>query len=268
MKYFTKMHILFFFLFILTSQQLLGQNSPKDSLSNFVITYQSDKNTWNIKPNYSSQKIDYQYLLEYPEMRAYGIGLEKFAFTPQFTFKDSLEIKAAVSLKIAPFEAGIQIGKEIYFDLKNHRALGLPIQVLQNERWEKTEKLSDGVLGSLHCELNVWQLFSGKENSIYLDLEDKITPQNISFSFFTNLKKEIILPKTVEYYTSDDGENWDFAWVNSFEDAAIPQNPAIFKSVWELSKESSFQYLMIVLVGDKNKKITKSTFYVDEILVK
>jgi hypothetical protein len=244
---------------------LCGQNTPLDSISNFKITYNSIQETWSIFPLNQTQSVDYQYLLEYSEMRDYGIALEKFAFTPQFSFRDSLEIKAPVRLKIAPFKKNEQCGQESYFELKKHQGLGLPIQILQNEIWLSSELLTDGVLGNLQNNPNVWQAFSGENSSIYLDYQEISIPKNISLSFLTNVQMGVFLPKTIEYYTSEDGENWDFAWVNSFENTDIPKNPAIFKSVWDLPKDIVFKHLMIVLVPTS---VNLSLFKVDEILVK
>jgi hypothetical protein len=257
---------IFTFSLLIFRSFLWCQNTPKDTISNFKTLYNSDRETWCIFPIKKTQNIDYQYLLEYSEMKDYGIALEKFAFTPQFSFKDSLEIKAPVRLKIAAFKNGLQYAKEIYFELKKHQGLGLPIQINQNENWAATALLSDGVLGTLQSEAAVWQAFTGKKSSIYLDFQEKMQAQNISMSFLTDVKKGISLPKAVEYYTSDDGDNWDFAWINSFENTAIPQNPAIFKSVWELPKEASFRHLMVVLVGFSTKK--EERYLLDELLVK
>jgi hypothetical protein len=258
-------YLAFFFLFPCC---LFGQKNQDDSLSFFQIYYNENQETWCIYPEKTVQEVDYQYLLEYAEMKEYGIALEKFAFTPQFTFKDSLLIKATVRLKVAPFRAGEQCGPEVYFDLIKHKGMGLPLQVFQNENWSPSALLNDGVLGSLRSGLNVWEVFEGKKSSMYLDFQDTLPRKSVSISFLTDVRHKILLPKMVEYYTSNDGENWEYAWINAFENTAIPNNPAIFKMVWEIPKGNEFRHLMLVLVDYLPKKEDNSKYLVDEIIVK
>ncbi|MFO7446440.1 MAG: alpha-L-fucosidase [Ignavibacteriaceae bacterium] len=71
-----------------------------------------------------------------------------------------------------------------------------------------TYTLVDGVNGSIYFDDGKWQGYNGVDIEVVIDLENTKKIDKISARFLSNTGAWIFLPKSVEYFVSEDGKNF------------------------------------------------------------
>ncbi|WP_289023995.1 glycoside hydrolase family 20 zincin-like fold domain-containing protein [uncultured Salegentibacter sp.] len=194
-------------------------------------------------------------------------------------YDGSLSITKNAEVKAKAFKDGQegQISAK-YFNV--HKALGAKPQIkgrvsTANPAYAAGGPggLTDGLKGSEDFGDGRWQGYAGQDIEVVLDLKTKTEINEISADFFQRLISWILLPESVEFYVSNNGEN--------FKKVAVAQNPIdpqdqglIIEnfSSGELKEKARYIKVIVKSMGPLPEWHTgagKSSFiFLDEIIVK
>ena len=209
-------------------------------------------------------------MTELADIQRVGASLEQTNFTPKFAFRDSLEIRKAVRLKVAPFVGDTQLAEATYFSLADHLALGQPVAFGPDfdspAALGKGFFLTDGRRGSADSCDGAWVAWQDSVAEMLLHFESPVTAKIVSLNFLNAPQRKILPPRTVEYFTSDDGLDWQLAWVNEFNINQLGNAASLETSAWLVPPEVKIGYLRIVV----SRQPTGGGHWVfaDEILIK
>jgi hypothetical protein len=117
------------------------------------------------------------------------------------------------------FKEGMIIHKAYHKDVK------ILSTVSPNYSADGPQTLVDGVIGEPNYYFN-WLGFEGNEFEAVVDLKKKTDINSIRTDFLQEVKSWIWLPKSVEYYVSDDGKN--FTKVGEVKDTISEKREGIF----------------------------------------
>jgi len=129
--------------------------------------------------------------------------------------------------------------------------------------------LTDGVSGIVN-QYNTWVGFSGNNLDIAIDLREKQPVQKISVNFYNKNRDWIFLPTTVEFFTSDDGNNYQ-----SVKKVTVVSDGAANSIVNALAEIPSTQSRFIRVVATSAGKIPEgfegagqdAWLFADEVVV-
>jgi len=133
--------------------------------------------------------------------------------------------------------------------------------------------LTDGLKGSEDFGDGRWQGYAGQDIEVILDLKTKTEINEISADFFQRLISWIMLPESVEFYVSDDGEK--FSKVAFANNPVDPQKQGLIIenfSSGAIKEKARYIKVLVKSMGplpDWHTGAGKSSFiFLDEIIVK
>ena len=165
------------------------------------------------------------------------------------------------------FKEGMMIHKAYHKDVKILSELSPKYSV------GGASTLVDGVLGQANYFFN-WLGFEGNEFEAVVDLKEKTKINLIRTDFLQEVKSWIWLPKTVEYYISDDGKK--FNKIGEVKDSIDEKREGIFTEPFILNTTANARYIKVKTkslihcprwhIGYSNGT-GKAWLFVDEIVV-
>lgn len=143
-------------------------------------------------------------------------------------YSNTLKFFGSAKLKCKAFKNGIRYGETVEKEFIFHRALGLKPSFTFNYSDKYNAggdfALTDGVKGSLNFRDGLWQGFEGDDLQAVLDLKGTQIINEISIGFIQDVSSWIFSPVNVEFYSSQDGV--DFELIKSFE-TEVTKNPDV-----------------------------------------
>ena len=108
---------------------------------------------------------------------------------------------------------GKQALSPIHYTITNHKALGKKVNfnIPYDEQYRKVGDygLTDGIIGGSNFGDGTWMGWFGKNLDIVIDMDTTTVFQYVQLNCLQHTQSWIMLPKTVEFFISDDGKNWN-----------------------------------------------------------
>ena len=192
-------------------------------------------------------------------------------------YKQPFKIKESAIIKTQETNTHRKTPASKELELNYHKGLGKKVKykTQYNENYIGTGKntLSNGIVGSENnFRDGQWQGFFGKNIDITIDLENVVTFSEIQTSFFQYHLSWIILPKSIEYLISTDGET--FTSIFKKENQTSPMQEGKFKKKFLCNKKCSARYVRLIAANygelPKNHPAagSKSWLFIDEFIIK
>jgi hexosaminidase len=195
-----------------------------------------------------------------------------FKYKYPIIIDDDLTLKAIAYLNDAPLE------KFAEYKITNHNMLGKSIHYKENfsERYPAGGRnaLNDGLRGSLNYNDGYWQGFNGKNVDVIIDLGDNFVFNSVTSTFLLDQKKWIFIPDVVNYYISQDGQNFQQLGSLTHKIPLNSENPVTNDFSIKLNKPMKIRSLRLEAVNmgvcpDWHPgKGQKAWIFLDEIVVK
>ncbi|MGD9563291.1 MAG: family 20 glycosylhydrolase [Pyrinomonadaceae bacterium] len=175
---------------------------PEDkAVANYKISFDAAKRVWRLDAEGGFDDIVFRYTTD---------GTEPSSDSS--AFKNSIEFTKPSAIKAAPFRRGRKYELSKPFTLTANKALGKPVKFTNpiDKRYSKAGAmaLTDGILGSGDFSDGIWAGWQGADLDATIDLGQITEINSISADFLQQSGSWIILPRTVTFYASGDGENW------------------------------------------------------------
>ncbi len=106
------------------------------------------------------------------------------------------------------------------------------------------EGLLDGIHGSENWRKGEWQGYQSQDFEAVVDLKKKTAIHSISASFLQDSRSWILMPKRVEYYTSDD--NIDFKLFKAIDNTIGPMDNNVHVKAFIAHANTSARYVKII----------------------
>ena len=130
----------------------------------------------------------------------------------EHSFADSLTISSPEKINLVPMRKGKQALAALQYTIINHKALGKKVNYKEayHENYKNVGDygLTDGIKGSLNFGDGTWMGWSGNNLDVVVDLDSSVAIQYLQLNCLQQTQSWILLPKKVEFFISDDGENW------------------------------------------------------------
>ncbi len=192
-------------------------------------------------------------------------------------FTKPVELNQTSRVCAGIFNNGKIIGKINCDSVIVHKAFGKKVKLLNGYSKKRSATgrfaLTDGLYGSEYFNDGRWQGFEGKDFVAIIDLTKQTEINSISVRFLQKIISWIFLPKYVEFYISEDGQN--FKKLERIQNGISERNGKILIKSFSLNaKNKSARYVKIVAANIKTvpKFISedggKAWLLVDEITIK
>ncbi len=173
------------------------------------ITATSDKDLFNVAMRYDPVQANW---LVTTERGRPDISVSFGNMDTAGVFTDSLRTFRTGRLSLAPKWRDGQLMDQRTFVIESHLGLGAK-QKLSHPPDPKygldpVQGMSDGLLGTDDFRDGLWQGWWGKDPVITLDLGDAEEIEELSLRCLQAVSSWILLPRFVEFQSSDDGEHW------------------------------------------------------------
>ena len=166
---------------------------------------------------------------------------------------------------------------ELEQELIKHIGTGKKVQytIPYNRHYKGTGdyNLTDGLLGSIeNFRDGYYQGFSGTDMEVIIDLDKIITFSEIKTTFFQYYLSWIVLPTSVSYSVSDDGENFNKIEIIENEVSLMQEGKFKYDFVWEAKKRRG-RYIKVSAknVGKLPEKHpaagSDAWIFIDEIII-
>ena len=130
----------------------------------------------------------------------------------EHSFADSLTISSPEKINLVPMRKGKQALAALQYTIFDHKALGKKVKYKEtyHENYKKVGDygLTDGIKGSLNFGDGTWMGWSGNNLDVVVDMDSSVAIQYLQLNCLQQTQSWILLPKKVEFFISDDGENW------------------------------------------------------------
>ncbi len=159
-----------------------------------------------------------------------------------------------------------------------HKGVSAPTTFteLPNDMYGSDKKggLTDGMLGTNQFNDGKWLGWFGKDMEAVVDLQKKQSVSKVAIHCLQNSKSWIVFPKTINFWSSNDGINWKK--LTTIETGADALDQGVLQKHFEfkLEKKQQFKYLkaQAVCFGELPKGHagagSKAWVFVDEIIVR
>ncbi|MEP7376951.1 MAG: family 20 glycosylhydrolase [Chitinophagaceae bacterium] len=130
----------------------------------------------------------------------------------EYSFSDSLTISSPEKINVVPMRKGKQALASSRYTIIDHKALGKKV-VFKKPYHENYKKVGDygltnGIKGSLNFGDGSWMGWFGNNLDVVVDMDSLVTIQYLQLNCMQQTQFWILLPKKVEFFISDNGENW------------------------------------------------------------
>jgi len=130
----------------------------------------------------------------------------------EYSFFDSLTISSPEKINLVPMRRGKQALSALKYTIIDHRALGKKVRYKESyhENYKKIGDygLTDGIRGGLNFGDGGWMGWFGKNLDVIVDMDSSVAIQYLELNCLQQTQSWILLPKKVEFFISEDGENW------------------------------------------------------------
>jgi hexosaminidase len=131
----------------------------------------------------------------------------------EHSFTDSLTISSPERINLVPRRKGKQALAALQYTIVDHKAVGKKVNYKEayHENYKKVGDygLTDGIKGSLNFGDGTWMGWSGNNLDVVVDMDSSVTIEYLQLNCLQQTQSWILLPKKVEFFISDDGENWN-----------------------------------------------------------
>lgn len=127
-------------------------------------------------------------------------------------YKNAIPITKSTTIKAILAKDGKLIGAVSEKLIAKHKAIGAKVRYLtpysSKYKANGINNLSDGMTGSSSFNDGYWQGFAGSDMEVIIDFGKPLLIHNISAGFIQKQSSWIFLPKYVEYYVSNNGQDY------------------------------------------------------------
>ncbi len=220
-----------------------------------------NKDQFNISIEKGNRNMDLFYKIDNNSWKEYS---QPFSVSNSCTIttkeKNSRQKEAASKSLNINFHKGI--GKKItYLTGYNENYTGSGRQTLINGISGSAENFRDGQ----------WQGFFGEDVEVIIDLQENTTFSELTTSFFQYHLSWIILPRSIEYLISNDGNQ--FTTIYKKEDLASPMKEGKFKESFTYNNQHTARYIKLKaknyggLPKEHPAAGSKSWLFIDEFII-
>ena len=188
---------------------------PEDKpIATYALSYDRARGAWLLRARHGFEDMRSRYAFD-------GRPPE----SNDAAFKDELAIRRAGNLRVAPFRGKRQALEPVGFHLASHQALGASVRAATPSKppYADASELTDGVMGGDEFGDGTWAGWQGPDLDVVIDLGRPKTISRIATNFLQLSGSWIVLPRSVTYAVSDDGEQWREVHLQDVHaDAAYP----------------------------------------------
>ncbi|GAB2534960.1 glycoside hydrolase family 20 protein [Rhodanobacter koreensis] len=173
-------------------------------------------------------------------------GREPTAQSP--SFGDTVDIRQAGTLKVAPFRRGLRYDNASSFMLKDSLALGRPITFTKpaSSTYAPGSALVDGVSGSDDFHDGRWAAWHDSDLDATIDLQQNTTLHSIDVGFLQATDSRILLPQRVTFSVSLDGKRWTQLHVDEPRADLSDTKPLLRRIEFSPAKPVIARYIRVV----------------------
>jgi hexosaminidase len=129
-----------------------------------------------------------------------------------FKYNKPFKIDHDVVLKAIAYKDDQPLEKNSEFSLTFHKLIGKNVHYkhMYSERYPAggNTTLNDGIRGTLNYDDGYWQGFYGDTMDVVFNFNEDFTFKSITSTYLLDQKKWIFIPEKVNYYISNDGQNF------------------------------------------------------------
>jgi hexosaminidase len=129
-----------------------------------------------------------------------------------FKYKDPVKVDRDLNLKALAFKNNEPLERNAVYNILYHKAVGKPVSYKEkfSDQYPASgfSGLNDGFKGSLNFADGKWQGYYGNNMDVVISLGQDFTFTYINTSFLLDQKRWIFPPQVVNYYVSEDGQNF------------------------------------------------------------
>lgn len=175
--------------------------AEEKNLLSAQLKYLPQEKTWRLYAHQGMDDIELHYSMDKNDPDQQSLS-----------FTDSLTITKPSTVAILPFRKSKQAFVPLRFGMMDHKAVGKKAVFKQpyHENYKRVGDygLTDGITGSINYGDGSWMGWWGNNLDIVIDMEQPASIQYLQLNCFQQTQSWILLPKKVEFFISDDGENW------------------------------------------------------------
>jgi len=129
-----------------------------------------------------------------------------------FKYLNPIKIDRDVKLKAIAYKGNEPLERYAGYTIASHKILNKPVTYKEqySERYPASgfHSLNDGLRGSLNYNDGLWQGFNGNNMDVVFALGEDFTFKSVITTFLLDEVKWIFIPQVVNFYVSDDGQNF------------------------------------------------------------
>lgn len=211
---------------------------PEDKpLATYTLSYDGGRRGWLLQARHGFEDMRSRYTFDGRTPASNDAG-----------FKDEVMIRQAGSLRVAPFRGQRQALEAVGFRLTSHQALGAAVRAAAPSKppYADASELTDGVMGGEEFGSGTWAGWQGPDLDVVIDLGQAKTFKRIAMDFLQLSGSWIVLPRSVAYAVSDDGEQWrEVHAQDTGVDAAYPDR-LVRRVEWRATQPVSARWVRVI----------------------
>jgi hexosaminidase len=195
-----------------------------------------------------------------------------------FKYINPIKIDHDITLKAVAYKDEKQLEKLVEYQVDYHKAVGKYVTYREkySERYPGNgqQTLNDGLRGSFNYNDGYWQGYNGNNLDVIINLGEDFTFNSIASTFLLDQKKWIFIPEAVNYYVSDDGQNFQIIASIKHNIPLNSDSPLTNDFTMKLNRPMKVSFLRVEAVNigvcpDWHPgKGGKAWLFVDEIVVR
>ena len=189
---------------------------PEDRLlASYALSFDNIAKAWSLQAKHGFVDMHSRYTLA---------GSKPGDDAPRFA--QQVAITHPGALTVAPFRGARQVMEPVGFRLVSHEALGARVSFASAPKRPNagaTDILTDGILGAADFGDGTWAGWQGADLDATIDLGSTHRVHRIAMNFMQQTGSWIVLPRSVTYSISNDGEHW--RTLQDFDFAVAPLYP-------------------------------------------
>ncbi len=186
------------------ASQHVAYGPRNKNIVNYQVTHNTMYQRWRIRAARGFDDLRLHYTLD---------GSQPTVDSPSFT--DVLDLYQPAKVTIAPFRGDVQYQASTTFDLVKNLALGARVRFDQRPMWPymgDRGRLTNGILahplGSAHFRNGSWDGWLDSDMRATVVLKQAVPVHSIDVRFLAEPGNRILLPRTVSFLASTDGQDW------------------------------------------------------------
>lgn len=167
------------------------------------ISFDPERKNWTIQADFGMPDMHMQYFYEDKPDN-------------QSSFESKLTVKDPGVIHLSPYRKGRVTGSSTVYRIEEHLATGIQPEFRHpaDTPYDKPGSygLTDGIRGSMDFRDGNWLAWQSDDLDFTIDFGKEITFSTLSLSCMQQTQSWILLPNQVSYFTSADGEEWEFLY--------------------------------------------------------